>query len=433
MKFKFFVKYLLLAPLAGMMFLVSCNPTPPDDPTPPEEEGIENVFIMYEEANNNLENALNRNIEAVMEAVDYNFPKNSAIYVFWRGKAKSAEDINKAQLYKIVPPDNKTEKATKEIVKEYSDIVTTTNPEVMKMVLNDIKADTDSKAKHYGISLGSHGGGWFPAGMSPAQQRTPGLSGAPAGMFEHDLAKPEEAEIMTRWFGQDGSMYMSVASLVEGLSVIDFDFVLFDACFMSSVEVLYDMRNLADYIIASPVEIIDIGFPYVDIIPILFNTDKSYTLEKKLTDSCKVFVDYYMAKQGLAQSAAIALIDTDKIDALAQSVKNIFAGQTKEYTLDDIQYLERINPHAFYDLHDYLYNLCDDAALFGAFENALSGVTIYEAHTPKIYSAYNRDGQFSADRVCGISSYIPRINYPVAYTAYYNTAWAKFTQPSGGI
>ena len=33
------------------------------------------------------------------------------------------------------------------------------------------------------------------------------------------------------------------------------EFILFDACLMSSIEVLYDLRDKAKYVIASPAEL----------------------------------------------------------------------------------------------------------------------------------------------------------------------------------
>ena len=58
--------------------------------------------------------------------------------------------------------------------------------------------------------------------------------------------------------GADGNRYMNISDLVTILSadaVPHFDFVLFDACFMQSIEVAYALRNFTDYYIGSPTEI----------------------------------------------------------------------------------------------------------------------------------------------------------------------------------
>ena len=57
-----------------------------------------------------------------------------------------------------------------------------------------------------------------------------------------------------------------LAAAIDG-SGVRFDYLLFDACFMSSVEALYDLRRAADYIVASPCEVMAHGFPYTTSTP----------------------------------------------------------------------------------------------------------------------------------------------------------------------
>lgn len=73
------------------------------------------------------------------------------------------------------------------------------------------------------------------------------MSGEP--YIEHDLRRPDNA--LTRAYGPDGEEYMSAGDLAEGLSEIKFDYVIFDVCFMSSIELLYDLKDNARYILAS--------------------------------------------------------------------------------------------------------------------------------------------------------------------------------------
>jgi len=77
----------------------------------------------------------------------------------------------------------------------------------MKQVLNDIIQMYP--AQEYGLILWSHGTSWLPAGSS------------------------------LRSFGEDSGEQMNIPDLAENLP-IKFDFILFDACLMVSVEVVYD-------------------------------------------------------------------------------------------------------------------------------------------------------------------------------------------------
>lgn len=50
--------------------------------------------------------------------------------------------------------------------------------------------------------------------------------------------------------------------------------MLFDACYMQSVEVIYQLRDRTDYFIGSPTEIPGPGAPYEAVVPALFSQDK---------------------------------------------------------------------------------------------------------------------------------------------------------------
>lgn len=68
---------------------------------------------------------------------------------------------------------------------------------------------------------------------------------------------------------------MNISDLHEALSVAPhFDFMLFDACYMQSVEVIYQLRDRTDYFIGSPTEIPGPGAPYEAVVPALFSQDK---------------------------------------------------------------------------------------------------------------------------------------------------------------
>ncbi len=206
---------------------------------------------------------------------------------------------------------------------------------------------------------------------------------------------------------------------------------------MSSVELLYDLRDVTDYIVASPTEIMIAGMPYEKLIPEIFSTAENYDIKERLAKISDIFVEYYESGEAYPndehKSATIAVTETSKIDALAAAVRDVFQAGVTEPNIADIQYLEKLYNHAFFDLSDYIHNICNDEVLLGRFDKALKDMTIFEDHTRFVFSGYGGTGNFEAKNVCGISSYIPREQFPVTRQAYYDTAWAKFTQPGGGI
>lgn len=142
--------------------------------------------------------------------------------------------------------------------------------------------------------------------------------------IEHDLRRPDNA--LTRAYGPDGEEYMSAGDLVEGLSEIKFDYVIFDVCFMSSIELLYDLKDNARYILASPAEIMGKGIPYHKVLPLLFSRD--YPIDRRLASAASAIVEYYRGES--YPSAAFTVVATAGLQGVADAVKRIFAAGVEE-------------------------------------------------------------------------------------------------------
>jgi hypothetical protein len=414
-----FVKYSGIL-VAFVLLVSSCGPNSDPKPLYPYPETERSTLVMYMLANNNLSSLLQNNVNDMLSAVDNRFPEIYNILVYWDGRYE--QEHNASRLFKVVRPSAPGQSARLEELRDYGS-QNSVDPEVMKMVLEDVKRF--APADNYAIAMGSHALGWIPVELGNGNTRMK-TSSAP----EHDFTPAPDA-LLTRWFGQDGASYMSITDLVEGLSPIYFDFILFDACFMASVEALYDLRHSADYIIASPAEIIGDGFPYAKVIPALFRNDRRVSLEQRLRTICDVFVSHYLQFSGTSRSAAIALVKTSALEPLAGSAGDVLAGATKEFDIADVQGLELLNPHAFFDLYDFMEKVCDDAALLEAFGRAFDDVVLLSGHTPEIYSAYGFRGMFDASRVKGLASYIPRTSLPLTSAAWYDTAWGKKMRERG--
>lgn len=70
---------------------------------------------------------------------------------------------------------------------------------------------------------------------------------------------------MTRLFGGRESKYQTdITTLAEGISSagLKMEYILFDDCYMSTVEVAYDLKNVTSHLIASTSEIMAYGMPY---------------------------------------------------------------------------------------------------------------------------------------------------------------------------
>lgn len=424
---------------------------------------VEHTLVMYLLADNNLSTSIYNNaLDAERGMIGASPATRLVIYL----------DTDKdSKLYEVryLPYGDGSEhirycKTLKEYPRQ-----TSTTPEVMKMVLEDVVRLAPSRS--YGLVMSGHGTGWYPkptSGIGYENQKVAPLMQTAANewdaeyYFDHLWNDSPETRSMGydfaigadgNWSRKEESCYIVAEELVEGLSPIHFDYIIFDACFMSSVEFLYDMRHSADYIVASPVEILAVGLPYVEIVSTLMSHTSNLN---RLGD---VVMDVYMRDDAFSarKSLALTMIDCSKLDALAESVAEIYAstGATDciefienrfNYAMVNsmllpyfagVQPLDRMRPAGFHDLEDFVLGISDDEQLREKFLAALDDVVVWSCHTEDIFAqGYTLDGmaysgsniEYKVDgklSLCGISTYIPLRETPQTFSFYKQTPWAK--------
>lgn len=331
-----------------------------------------------------LETEMDANVQKILTSAVNNqliSEKNHIAIFYDRG--------NYTRLTEIRKEDGRTKQV---VIKEYATNTSCVDPkfmaEVFALVREKMPADS------YGLSLSSHGGGWVPS----------------------DIYDQYLLQATTRFFGQDDETYMEIPQLVEGLKGTHFDYILFDACFMASVEALYDLRETADYIIASPAEVMGGGFPYTSILPLLF------TANHDLEGVCKAFMDAYKNSSG-----TISLTRCSELNNLAASMKKVVeSSANKKVDATSIQGYEGFSPHLYYDLEQYVQALTSDKTLLDSFKSALQKTVLYESHTSTFYSAIGPNkGNIQLPRSCGMTCHIENSKYPGTHNAFLKTNWAK--------
>lgn len=401
----------------------------------PEPDPETHTFIMYVVGHDEkISYNLKRNIDDVCASVNKTFPEGSKIFVYYHGYDERI-GTPECALYEVIPPAESGVASNLHMHEEYDFERVSTSATMIKSIIDKVKglAKTDT----YGMAFLGHSTGWFPAEVLPEGQRSP--EGVP--VMKHDFSR--NGDVMTRAFGPTPrvGVWGNVSDIVSGVSGANLEYLMFDMCFMSSAEVLYDLRSSAKYILGTPAEIFVSGFPYRRVILPLFSKKTNYSFAERLSDISQEIVEYYQTGGTLHENkdtwaASITVVETAKIDAMAQSVKDILAAkdktfdETKVNDISYIQYLELIPDHAFFDLKDYLGKICSDQVLLSKFETALAEMIVKEDHTSYTYSGYGETGKVQLNRFCGISTYIPRDKYPVTKAAYNNTAWAKFVLPA---
>lgn len=202
-------------------FLVSCE----KDNVEPQKT---RTLMVYLAGDNNLSGHMQKNISSMMSAWKKSYNANIVIYF----DAPNAAP----ELYTFRFNGKEVEK---QVLKTYEEM-DSADPEVLKKILNEMQDLYPSDS--YGLILGSHASGWIPSGGSGRSSR----------ML---YAEP----VLTRSFGTDytGPNEMDTRDMAKAIpfNKENLEFILFDACLMSSIEVLYDLRDKAKYVIASPAEL----------------------------------------------------------------------------------------------------------------------------------------------------------------------------------
>lgn len=426
----------IVAVVAAM--LGSCVADPEGGWVELPEGHSEHTLVMYMFADNNLRGDMIKNIISAEKGLAKSMP--SARVVVYIDMADSTVLCQMRHL----PYGAEEHIHHFDILKEYPN-QDSSDPAVMRAVMADVRNLAPSES--YGLVVSGHGTGWFPigsVGTSYNDQRVVAKPGVEPSGVGAEYTFPHLGEgSMTRFVGYDNynsDDSMTSAELVDGLREMHFDYILFDACFMGSVEFVYDLRTVADYIVASPVEVMSAGMPYEDIVPLMFAPGR---------DICKVaekVVDVYV-NTGFStkRSVAMVVVDCAKLDQLAECMAYIYRcakGDSdkgcvevlaEKVNVGRLQQLDRVVPTAFYDLEDLGLELCGgNRELEAMWLNALSEAIVYSGHSDDIWSARSAYDYWWIEQkvdgvldLCGLSGYLPIASAPITAKHYFESNWAK--------
>ena len=268
------------------------------------------------------------------------------------------------------------------------------NPETLTRTLN--RMQTDFPANSYGLVVLSHATGWVPKEMSLPTLALRSI------ILDSGTNEPDN--------------YMELPDFANAIPY-KLDFIVFDACFMASVEVAYELKDKTDYVVASPTEVLAPGFVYSSMMQHLFRP------QPDLTAVAREFYEYYNQQSGSFHSATVSVIKTAALEALADFTKEVIAlSGTGEEPVNTVQTFGYKNQKIYFDLGDYLQKLSPERS--DELQTIFDQCVIYKAHTPSYYS----DGMGTLQTInafSGLSVYIPQAAYPVANEFYQHLKWAQ--------
>ena len=275
--------FVYFAILLAAFITASCHHNS-DEPDNKKKDTVERTVIVYMAAENTLSKICRYDSLEMVQGIGH-VTKNHNLILY-------KDDDKLPVIYQMSQKDGV------QIWRSYTKEQTSTDSIVMLNTLKDII--NEFPARHYGLVLWSHASGWV---SDPEGSNT--------------LAQESESKGRRRSFGVDNNKNsgstntgsrMEISALRWTLEQLPhLDYILFDACFMQSIEVAYELRKVADYLIGSVAEIPIHGAPYAHIMESLVKGDAIGIAEQ--------YYQYYLPPNS---GIALSVIDCLELEALAR-------------------------------------------------------------------------------------------------------------------
>ena len=434
---------------------VSCsNGDSPDGPDAPVTPVGQTVFMFFPWSNSLLSD-FRRTVEDMQTVVAERSMKDERIMVFM------ATSEREAVLFELKKQNGR---CLTDTLRHYSD-----RPFTSRQWLTSLFSEvmTLAPASRYGMVVGCHGLAWVPVqGQRNARKRLgsqerideednlykeerldkEGLykeeridkEGEPNDLMHFEVQGP----VTTRFIGGTyPETQIETTDLADAMADAGFhtEYILFDACYMSSVEVAYELKDVTHYLIASPTEVISYGFPYITMGKHLLGTPNY----KGIADSFISFYSSYYLPYG-----TVAVTDCTQLDALAAIAQQINAaaeeptnaasakqikaaaeGKLNTATSgksapNGVQIMDGYSPTLFYDLGHLMSLKNAGTVLTAAFAEQLDKTVPYKGHTDQYFTAL-KDAPVDIKHYSGLNTSQGSLNRLADRLS--ETAWYKAT------
>lgn len=375
-------KIFLLLQLVMLVVFASCSSEDPD-PIPQPDAEVENTIFVYMPwsavtnggvVRNNLYNFFNDNLEAIKQAVEQQGGLgNKQLIVF------ISDSLSKGYLYTI---KYKNRRCINDTLAVYNNTLSGLRLNTTGWITSILKrVKQEAPAKNYSLIVGCHGMGWIPG--KPSTRLTRSVASPIERDIETDLVGPP-----TRWFG-GGDYQTDISTLAKGIEdsgIGKFQYILFDDCNMTGVEVAYELRNATHHIIGSPTEIMAYGMPYKLLWNELSKVNPDYH------SICTNFINFYSNyKYGNTPYpyGTISVIDCSQVEGMVNIMKEINASSSLATVVEsDIQSMDGYIPSIFYDMGDYVRKLAqNEPQLLTRFNQQLKLLVPEKGNTTSYYTA----------------------------------------------
>lgn len=276
---------------------------------------------------------------------------------------------------------------------EYSDEYSSVDSQRISQVIHDMQ--NISPADEYGVIFWSHGMGWIPSKILSDNGVTP------------------------TYYGDDYGKHINIDTLADAIPDNLFSFIWMDCCYMSGIELIYELRNKCDYFIGYPTEILSAGMPYDLTMP--------YLMQPKcdVIGAAKATFDFYSKNANYEfHNCTIAVADMSGIEDLKESSKAILSNSQPLSNTSDLQIYSRGSQGPFYDFRQYIEAMAQHnnrVEYLNSFYSAFEKVMVYKDCTNRFLSI-----NINANKYSGISTHAFMNDNSTDEEYYCKLDWYKY-------
>lgn len=402
------VSVLALAVLA--MFLMAACGSDDDGKKGSSENKIRRTVVMYVSAQNSLgARQFNRGDSTEIMAGNQFLNSRDQLLLY-------IDDAQKPRVYRIYRGCK-----APQLVRTYSTDVNSSDPAVLQELLEWTMSTYPSES--YGLVMWSHSDGWVPSwskDYSAVTTKSFGLDVGPGG----DMNKDTDVN------GAYGAT-MDINDLANAVrqSGMHPRYIFFDSCMMQCIEVDYALRDVTDYVVASPISTPAIGANYTSLIRDGLFRD----------DPAQIAASYYMYITSLPVSSVyhdfgmvVACVKTSELENLAavtrRYISQLPAVSTDSEGVQTVNWpnMEGVTQYCNYDWRNFyrphFYDLCDamhtmlTEEQYADWKAALDRCVVWHNATDRFYVGENSFGgeiyfSVNAAHSCSVSAFIPQQVY----------------------
>lgn len=371
----------------------------------PEERPIDPVYpktvIMYVVGENGLATDLSTDINEILSAKQEAMGEKDKIVLY-------LDNTSLPMIYTITK-DTPASRIS-DLVPEYTypEDVNSCTYDNMLYVLNYVARHHVSSS--YAMVFASHGSGWI-----PKRTRSFGVDNG------HNTTSNVGDEMDVT----------EIRDAIRDSEIAHMDYLFFDCCFMQNVEVAYELKDVTDYIIASPAEIPAYGAPYLTVLKTLFcNPFDATELVKQYAEGYKTS-EYAQFNGVLLSAVKCSAMPTcaSFVSEMLHKYEQQFLSCSYVGVNNYFEYPEwgRGFPD-YYDLDGIMYNVVD-AEDYSRWLKVMDEMIVAKSVSDSWFSAFNNAfNRVDTTHYSGISMHLPLPKYDsqnFGSQKYYETSWAK--------